>query len=249
MSFFSKLFGKNEVLPPADLSVLGVDMHSHFLFGIDDGAQTVDDSIALLREMEAFGYKKVVCTPHIMSDHFRNTPEIILGKRDEVREAAKANGINLQIEAAAEYYFDYEFEGKIGKEQLLTFGKNYLLFEVSYMNAPDGVDAVIFNLLLNGYKPVLAHPERYPFWYDDNFKTYDKLKEKGALFQININSLTGHYSPGAKKIAEKMIERGMVEFLGTDCHRMSHIELMRHAQTNKHLHQLLASGNLLNATL
>ena len=249
MSIFSNLFGKQKPGEPVDLGLLGCDMHSHFIPGIDDGAKTMKDSIALLRAMEDFGYRKVVTTPHIMSDFFRNTPEIIQSGLEQVRNAAKAEGIQLEIEAAAEYYFDYDLEGKVGKAPLLSFGKNYLLFEVSYMNAPDNLDSFIFNLQANGYKPVLAHPERYPFWFSKSLEQFEKLKDKGVLFQMNINSLTGHYSMSTKKIAEEMIDRGWYEFVGSDCHHAGHVELMKKARAEKALRKLMESGKLLNSSL
>lgn len=249
MSIFSTLFRKSKPGEPIDLAVLGCDMHSHFIPGIDDGAKTMRDSLDMLRAMEDFGYRKVITTPHIMGDFFRNTPEIILSGLEQVRVAAKAEGLQIEIEAAAEYYLDYELEEKLGKNPLLTFGKNYLLFEISYMNAPDNLGNFIFNLQTSGYKPVLAHPERYPFWFSKSLEQFEKLKDKGVLFQLNINSLTGHYSPATKKIAEEMISRGWYEFTGSDCHHVGHIELMKKVRGEKALRTLIESGKLLNATL
>lgn len=195
------------------------------------------------------GYKKVITTPHVMSDFFRNTTTIIKTGLEQVRVAAKAEGIHLEIDAAAEYYLDYELETRLHEERLLTFGSDYLLFEVSYMNAPDNLDTFIFQLQTSGYKPVLAHPERYPFWFTKNLEHFEKLKNKGVLFQLNINALTGHYSPATKKVAEQMIDKGWYEFLGSDCHHMGHLELMRRVRGEKALEKLISSGKLLNNTL
>ena len=248
MGLFS-IFSKSSKGEPVDLGILHADMHSHFIPGIDDGARTMKDTIELLKSMEDLGYKKVITTPHVMSDFFRNTTAIITTGLEQVRSAAKAEGIGLEIEAAAEYYFDYGLENKIKEERLLTFGLDYLLFEVSYMNAPDNLDAFIFQLQTSGYRPVLAHPERYPFWFTKNLEHFEKLKEKGVLFQLNINALTGHYSIATKKIAEQMIDRGWYEFLGSDCHHMGHVELMKKVRQEKGLHKLLGSGKLLNQTI
>lgn len=247
MSFIKKLFGKKEQLPPADLGVLGCDMHSHFIPGIDDGAKDMDDALQLLQHMQELGYKKIITTPHIMSDGFRNTPEIILGGLDKLRTAAREAGITMQLEAAAEYYFDFGLEAKL-KNGPLTFGAKYLLFEVSYLYPPDGIENFIFNAQIEGYKLILAHPERYPFWAEE-FSYYKKLKDKNVFFQLNINSLTGHYSEGTKRTAEKMIDAGMFEFLGTDCHHMGHINLLQQARKEKYLHKLLNSGKLKNNEL
>lgn len=232
----------------ADLSLLGTDVHSHFIPGIDDGAKTIEDSVAMITAMHELGYRKVITTPHVMSDFYRNTPEIIMAGLEKVRAALKEAGVPIEVDAAAEYYLDFDFEAKIEKEKLLTFGKNYLLFEVSYLNAPDNLNNIIFKLQTSGYKPVLAHPERYNFWHND-FGKYEEIKSKGALLQLNINSLTGYYSPSTKKIAEQLIDKGMVDLAGTDCHHTGHLELLKKCRYEKHLHKLLESPQLLNRTL
>jgi len=250
MSLFSKIFGPATTTKvPADLSVLRCDMHSHFIPGIDDGAKTMEDSMAMLREFSALGYKKVVTTPHIMSDAYRNTPEIILGGLEQVRAALKTASIPIEIDAASEYYVDYDFEMMIEAKTILTFGAKYVLFELPFINPPDNLHGVIFKLLTNGYKPILAHPERYNFWHHD-FKKYEELVEKGVLLQLNINSLSGHYSPAVQKIAERMIDQNMISFLGSDCHHMGHIEILRNRTVfEKSLHKLIESGKLLNSSL
>ncbi len=250
MNFFSGIFSTStRTNIPADLAILKCDVHSHFIPGIDDGAKTMDDSISLIRKFYNLGYKKVITTPHILADGYPNTSEIILSGLEKVRVALKNENIPIQIEAAAEYYIDFDFGRKIEEEKLLTFGKNYLLFEVSYLNPPDNLEQIIFKLLTSGYKPVLAHPERYNFWHH-TFEKYEQLKEKGLLFQLNINSLTGYYSREAKKAAELMIEKNMVDFLGSDCHHFRHVNLIKGgAVYEKALHKLIESGKLLNSTL
>ena len=249
MSIFSRLFSKKTTLDtPVDLSLLGIDVHSHFLPGIDDGAKDMDDSLNMLRMMHELGYKKVITTPHIMSDFYRNTPEIIMGKLHDVRDALRSNAISLEIEAAAEYYLDFDLERKLDEEKLLTFGNNYLLFEVSYMNAPDNLEHVVFKMQTLGYKPVLAHPERYNYWHGD-FEKYERMKDRGVLLQLNVNSLTGYYSPATKKIAETLIDKGMIDLLGTDCHHTGHLDLLKRCRYEKHLHKLMDSGRLLNGKL
>lgn len=247
MAFFNLFRGKSEV-PAVDLSILGTDIHSHFIPGIDDGARTMEDSLNLLRAMHEFGYRKVITTPHVMSDHFRNTREGILSGLDSLRNALSKEDLGIEVEAAAEYYLDFDLERKLKEEELLTFGKKYLLFELSFMNPPDNLYHFIFEAQMKGYKPVLAHPERYPFWIQ-KFEEYEKLTDKGVLLQLNINSVTGYYSPAVKVLAEKLIKGGMISFLGSDCHHAGHIQLMQRAVKEKALAQLMASGKLLNPTL
>ena len=248
MTFFSNLFSSKAQLPTLDLSLLNVDMHSHFIPGIDDGAKTIEESVELITALHHLGYKKIITTPHIMSDFFKNTPEIILEGLEKVRAALRNAAISIEVEVAAEYYLDFDFERKIDTEKLLTFGKNYLLFEISYMNPPENLDHIIFKLRTCGYKPVLAHPERYNFWHT-KFEKYQEIRDKGTLLQLNINSLTGYYSPQTKKIAQQMIDKDMIDFLGTDCHHIGHVDLLKKSIKEKHLQKILSSGRLLNNTL
>jgi tyrosine-protein phosphatase YwqE len=249
MGIFNKIFGKKEqVLPPADLSVLKTDVHSHFIPGIDDGAKTIEDSLELIGAMEKMGYTKVITTPHIMSDYYRNTPEIILGGLDLVRNSLAKSGSKMQIEAAAEYYIDFDFQEKIKEKKLLTFGDNYVLFEMPFIGEPQILNTVIFDMQMAGYKPVLAHVERYQFWHHD-YEKIQSMKDKGVLLQLNINSLSGYYSPQVRKLAEKMIDENMFDVLGSDCHHTGHIELMQKVITMPYFHKIMNYSGLINQSL
>jgi protein-tyrosine phosphatase len=245
MGLFGNLFSKRAA---CDLSVVHTDMHSHFLFGLDDGAKTIEDSVQLIKGMYDLGYRKLITTPHIMGDYYQNSRETIEPVLEKVREALVKENIGIELHAAAEYYLDSEFSEKLKQGNLLTFGNNLLLVEVSYLNAPDNLSEMIFQIQMAGLTPVLAHPERYPFWYN-TFEKYHELKDKGVLLQLNINSLTGHYSPATKKIAERMIKEGIVDLIGSDCHHSGHLSLTRKAREERSLQNLLESGKLLNPTL
>jgi tyrosine-protein phosphatase YwqE len=248
MSWLKKLFGREEVFPSADLGNLKVDFHSHLIPGIDDGAKDLENSIELIKGLKAFGYKRLITTPHVMSDFYRNTPEIILQGLDLVRKELEKQGISIELEAAAEYYLDEYFEEKIKEKSLLTLGDNYVLFELPFIAEPPNLSTAIFELQTNGYQPILAHPERYGFWYQ-NFDKYHELKERGVELQLNILSLIGHYSPETRKIAERLIDEDLITFLGSDCHNMGHIKLMELARSKKYLHRLLEKGLLKNEQL
>jgi protein-tyrosine phosphatase len=249
MGLFGKLFGPSKPdLGPVDLSVLKCDVHSHFIPGIDDGAQTLEQSIELISAMHELGYRKVITTPHVMADGYKNTPEIILGGLENVRRELHMKGIPVEIEAAAEYYLDHEFLKLVQEKRVLTFGNNLLLFELPFLSEPTILLSVVFEMQTAGYKPVLAHPERYQYWNTD-FTVMEKLKDRGVLFQLNTIALLGAYGPGVKKTAEKLIDLGWYELLGSDCHRMDHIEALKVSRSEPHLHKLISSGKLLNQGL
>jgi len=250
MSFLKNLFRRTEEISYpqlADHSAIAVDMHSHLIPGIDDGSKTMEESIELIRKYIELGYKKLITTPHIMSDAYRNTPDIILGGLDKLRTAVKDAGLSIELDAAAEYYFDEDFTRLIKEKNLLSIGKKYVLFEVSYMNAPDNISKVIFDIQVAGYIPILAHPERYPFWYN-KFEEYHKFKEAGVLFQLNTNSLVGYYGPDAKKIGERMVNENLIDFAGSDMHGNRHMAALERSVSEKYLWKLVAKG-LKNPTL
>jgi tyrosine-protein phosphatase YwqE len=246
MGWLSNLLGGN--VPDVDLGVLKTDVHSHLIPGIDDGSVSIEDSLNLVRGLHALGYSKLITTPHIMSDFYRNTPEIILSGLEKVREAVAKEGIPVELEAAAEYYCDHDFERSIDAKNLLTFGGNHVLVELSYLNPSDNFETVTFKLQMEGYKVVLAHPERYPYWYQ-SFNKYEELRDKGVLLQINLASITGHYGSVAKRLSERLIENNMVDFLGTDTHKMSHVDVFRKSRKEPFLRRLIESGRLKNDQL
>ena len=148
---------KKEVPIAAPFAAIGTDMHSHLIPGIDDGAKSVEGAIALVEGLSKLGYKKLINTPHVMSDYYKNAPETILAGLETVRAEIDRQNIDIQIDVAAEYYLDEPFLEKIGKEQLLTFGDNYLLFELSYLNPPGELMEAIFKMKSHGYQLSLIH--------------------------------------------------------------------------------------------
>jgi protein-tyrosine phosphatase len=250
MSFLKNIFRRKEDIsypPISDFSSFAVDMHSHLIPGIDDGSKTMDESIALIKKYIDLGYKKLITTPHIMSDSYRNTPDIIMGGLDKLRAAVKAEGLTIDLDAAAEYYFDEDFTKFIKEKRLLPISGKYVLFEVSYINSPDNISQVIFDIQIAGFIPVLAHPERYPFWYH-KFEEYHKFKEAGVLLQLNTNSLTGYYGPEAKKLGERLVNERMIDFIGSDMHGERHMLALERSLNEKHLWKLAAQG-LKNSSL
>jgi tyrosine-protein phosphatase YwqE len=240
-SWFSR---KKKKLDPVDFSSLRTDIHSHLIPGIDDGAPDLETSIEIIKKLMTLGYSNFITTPHIMSDLYRNTPEIILGSLKKLRAELSRLKIDVKIEAAAEYFVDYEFENKIGKEKFLTFGDNYILIEFSFLEKPQNIDEIIFKLQLEGYKVVLAHPARYLYL---NLEDYKSFTNRGVYLQLNLLSLLGYYSQEVKANANILIKNKMVSFIGTDCHNVRHATLYKKCQTEKMWHFLIESKTLLNS--
>ena len=237
MGIFSNLFKKKEVLPPFDLGRFKSDMHSHLIPGIDDGAKDMDQTIAMLAKFESLGYKKVVTTPHIMTDSFPNNHEIILSGLEKVKNEIKKVGIEIEIEAAAEYYFDETLMPKIKNKELLTFGDNYVLVEFAFHSPPQFLDQLFFELKTHGYRPVIAHFERY-LYYLGKIDKAEKWRSEGINIQINLNSLFGQYGPEVQKQAEKLIDEGQFDFVGTDCHRIEHLMILEKNLSSPYLHKI-----------
>ncbi len=248
MSFLKNIFKSEPKLDSISLSVFGADIHSHLIPGIDDGSPDMETSLLLVRRFVELGYKKIVTTPHIMCDFYQNTPDKILEGLDNLREELQKNNIKIDIFAAAEYNLDDGLDKLIAEKQILTFGDNHVLFELPFMQEPRNFQEIVFNFQMAGYKPILAHPERYTYWYDD-FNKYEELKAKGILLQMNLLSLTGHYSPQTKKVAEKMVDTDLVDAVGTDCHRIEHLMMIEDHLNLKHIHKLAQKENLFNKKL
>jgi tyrosine-protein phosphatase YwqE len=215
------------------------DIHSHLLPGLDDGVQSFEDAEEIILRFIKAGYQKLITTPHIMSDAYRNTPAGIRSKLAELTEYLKAKNISIQIEAAAEYYLDEAFIKSVELDQeILTFGKRFLLFETNFMTEPLHLKEFIFMATTKGYQLVLAHPERYIFLQNDLAKAED-LINRGVYFQLNTSSLTGYYSREAQRTAYKLIDKGWVHFVGSDCHSLQHIHLLEEAQTSRYYQKAL----------
>lgn len=225
-----------------------VDIHSHLLPGLDDGVKSFEEAEAIILRFQEMGYRKIITTPHVMSDFFRNSNEDILAKLHEVNTFLFHKGINITLEAAAEYYLDEVLVARLqSNAPLLTFGKQHLLFETNFMTEPLNLKEFIFLATTKGYKPVLAHPERYAY-LQSSFEKAEDLIGRGVLFQINISSLSGYYSKAAQTTAQKLIDKGYIHFLGSDCHNLQHIQLAHETRRNKYFQKAI-SLPLLNNTL
>lgn len=242
-SFFTK-----KKLKKTDSRRLKVDLHSHLIPGIDDGSQSMGESLALLKGMEALGYEKMITTPHIMSDAYRNTPQIITKGLQELCQEAINERISIKIEAAAEYYLDDGFESLLDIGNILTIKGEYLLFETSYFAKPMQIEEMIFAMAASGYTPLMAHPERYRY-VKELKKEYTRFKELGVMFQVNLNSFGGHYGKDAKRKADFLSEEGMIDFLGSDVHHKKQVETLSTVFTLDTYRNIFSKNTILNDTL
>ena len=216
-----------------------VDIHSHLLPGIDDGAKTLEDAIALLARMRSHGIKNFITTPHVLGDVYPNSTAMILRKLEEVKAALAANNLqDINIRAAAEYMLDEQFSERLVQDDILALKDTYVLVEMSYFSAPLNLYEMIYDLQLKGYIPVLAHPERYSFYHRD-FQAYYKLKKAGCLFQLNLLSLTPYYGKNVQNISKQLLKNNLYDFVGTDTHHMRHLDSLPQIG-NKKLCSLIA---------
>lgn len=200
-----------------------VDIHNHILPGIDDGAKDVNDSMVLLKSFAEIGIKDFIATPHIMNDYYGNNISTIQSTHKLLKEeVAKSNLDVNSIRFAAEYMIDANFENLLENKELLTLKSNYILMEMSYYQAPLNLDEVVFKTFSQGYLPILAHPERYSFFHSRP-EQYKLLKKQGIPFQLNILALGNHYGSSINKMAYKLLEAGMYDFVGTDTHHIAHL--------------------------
>jgi tyrosine-protein phosphatase YwqE len=199
-----------------------VDIHSHLIPGIDDGAITFEDTLRLTQALQSFGAEQCITTPHIMQHYWDNTYEKIKANEAVTIIELKKNQITIPIRAAAEYMMDEQFVRLFQSGDLLTLRDNFVLVEMSYINPPIQLYAILFDLQVAGYIPVLAHPERYLF-YHHNLEEYNKLKRAGCLFQLNLLAVVGYYGVEISKIAENLLQKGMYNFVGSDVHHDNHI--------------------------
>jgi protein-tyrosine phosphatase len=242
-NFFKK---KETKINAPDYSSIAVDMHSHVLPGIDDGAQNPQESIFLVRRMMELGIKKIIATPHVMADYYRNTAESINGALEVLKAELIKEDIDIQVEAAAEHYFDETFEDRINDGRLMIIAGKYVLFELSFISQPPNMLNIIQRMIELGHKPILAHPERYQYMELDELKG---LRDWGCCLQLNTISLTGYYGRGARAMAEALVDNDLVDFISSDMHHPKHAEALKNALRLPHVQKLLTDYPLKNILL
>ena len=232
-----------------DFNLLKVDMHSHLIPGIDDGSSDLEASLHYIRGMATLGYTKLITTPHIMWDMYRNERDDILKRLEVLQLAVKNEGIAIELHAAAEYFLDEHVELLLkNNDPLLTISGNMVLVEFSMALISMNPKDILFDMQMKGYQPVIAHPERY-IYLEKNKEFYDELKDIGCMFQLNLLAVGGFYGKAAKELANYLIKKEYYDLVGTDLHHDRHLEALENPALAEPLAKLMATGKIRNNQL
>jgi protein-tyrosine phosphatase len=220
-------------------STIKVDFHSHLLPGIDDGAKSLDDSIALVKEIQKQGITSIITTPHILGDLYPNNAKTIGVALEKLKTRLQEENIEINFNAAAEYYIDEYFHALLEQgEPLMLFNGKGILVETNYVEKPDYLEQTVFDLKIDGYDVILAHPERYHYLIGQ-WDKIEKLFNTGIKFQANILSFTGHYSPAVKKTVDFLAKNKMIHYLGSDIHHLGHAQMITNFKRTERYQELM----------
>ncbi|AMA49825.1 MULTISPECIES: tyrosine-protein phosphatase [Flavobacterium] len=200
-----------------------IDLHSHILPGIDDGAKNIEDTVRLITTLSDYGFTQFMATPHTFSGYYDNTYESIATNYHNTVNELNQKGLSFTMNFASEYLMDDYFVSLFKKKEIHTLKDQYVLVEMSYLNAPINLFDILFDLQVAGYTPILAHPERYLF-YHQQFDSYKKLKNAGCKFQLNLLSTVGYYGKEVKNIADQLLKEDLIDFTGSDVHHEKHLK-------------------------
>jgi tyrosine-protein phosphatase YwqE len=216
-----------------------VDIHNHILPGIDDGAKDVGESIDLIKTFSEIGIHKFIATPHIMHDYYPNDKETIGQALIKLNEALLANNLtDISVSAAAEHMIDSNFETILEQGKVMPMRGNYILIEMSYLQASINFDASIQKIASKRLFPILAHPERYVF-LRSNSRRLREYKKQGVLFQLNLLSIGEYYGKEVQQKAFQLIDQSMIDFLASDVHNMAQLQNLREITINQKMAESL----------
>ena len=189
-----------------------IDQHCHILYGLDDGVKTQEDSLKILQFLEDEGVSEVWFTPHVMED----VPNTTEGLRQRFEELKAVYDGGLQLHLAAEYMIDNLFEKRLAGRDLLEHGNDTVLVETSAVAPPINLWETLETMCSMGYRPLIAHPERYHYMRKDDYR---RLHNMGCLLQLNLPSIVGFYGESVRTRALDLLDRGWYTMTGSDCHR------------------------------
>lgn len=223
------------------------DVHSHVIPGLDDGSPDMEHSLFLIHAMKRWGIKRILATPHVTEETFENTPATITPAFNALKDALKEQRINIDIDFSSEYRVDEYFDKMLKEGTIKLLPNNHILLENSFLQEPWQLSDMIFNLQLKSYNIILAHPERYKYYIHKRTR-YQELHDAGAMFQVNVLSLAGHYGKDVKENAIWLVENGLVDFLGTDLHNVNHVNSIDRLLNTSDYKKILKKINLKNDT-
>ncbi len=197
------------------------DVHSHILFGIDDGSRTISESVELLKKLKSVGFNNVILTPHFILDSTYNSNyEANIKIYNELKERLISENIDINIYLGNEIFIDKNVPTLLEKNIITSLnGTKYVLVEFPMHNKLLNIEDILYEIRSKGYEVVIAHPERYDAFKED-YSIVDTLREDGFLFQSNYSSILGYYGKDSIKLLKYMLKRHYIDFLGTDIHRI-----------------------------
>ncbi len=224
-----------------------IDIHSHVVPAIDDGSPDIETSLKLCRGLMELGFSGAIATPHIISDIYPNTEISIAQSFHLLNDKLQENKVHFPLRYAAEYLLDETVHSKIQRGgKLLCVDGNEVLIEFSYAEEPENITELTFPLQLQNHSLILAHPERYRYWHGD-FAKYRWLKELDLKFQVNALSLTDYYGTKVKEMANELLTKGLVDYIGTDLHHEKHLHALTKHFGKSGISQLVTKYKLKNA--
>ncbi len=226
------------------------DVHCHILPGVDHGSQSVEDSLEMLRAEMDMGISRVILTSHVTAETFENTPESLRAAFAVLQDAVRQEGLPVELHVSAEYRIDEYWNEQYAAGNVLPMPGNHVLLENSFTQELISIDQLLFELQCKGYKPILAHPERYRY-YRERKDRYTKLHTASVKFQVNILSLAGYFGPGARDTALWLVNNGLCDMLGSDMHSMDHAHVIQDYLASKEWRKLapMLEGRILNDTV
>lgn len=194
-----------------------VDIHSHILYGIDDGSKSLEESIEIIKQHIEMGFKDIILTPHyIENSKYKTNNKEKKKLLETLKKELKKQKININLYLGNEVFVNNTLE--IDKEKIEKLNNSkYLLIEFPMGEKPKNINNIIYELKIQGIIPVIAHPERYTF-VQEHPNIVDEWVEEGALLQSNYGSIVGVYGESAKKAVKKLLKKNIIAILATDIH-------------------------------
>lgn len=240
---------KRKHTPRPIFEALGTDMHCHLVPQVDDGSKCFEESVECLHTLKTVGFNKVFITPHFQYPRFNNDEDDIRLRYQNLKLRAVEEGVDIEMAGVAgEYRIDSGFRNRMENPRFMKIADKYLLVEFSLHQQMMGCDEMIFDLQMQGYDIILAHPERYPY-LNILGSRMEQLKNQGVFFQINALSLGGFYGEEPKRRAYQMLENGWVEFMGTDTHNGMYAQALVDLSNDRKIEKVLNKYEFLNKTL